>query len=200
LKTLIFLGTVIVILVFLIRIAIRIFRKESIASDSKVLLAIVLSYSFLWVVFHFISSYNVIQPGTYICFDDWCATIVKIEKSNNLAYENQELYAHGQFIILHIKMSNHARGIAQKPSEPRIHIVDDNGNYWMYSDEAQVFLEKIVGKQIPLDARLELNQTLETKLVFDIPKNKNNLKVLIEEGPFITRLLISENKEVFSIE
>jgi hypothetical protein len=197
--TLIFFGTVIAILVFLIRIVIRMVRKESIISNLKVLLAIVIGYAFLWLVFYFISSYKVVPMGTDICFDDWCATIVKAENSMSLTYENKEIKPHGQFIILHIKMSNHARGIAQKPSEPRIHIIDDNGNYWGYSEEAQVFLEKINGKQIPIDERLELNQSLETQLVFDIPENTKDLLVLIEEGPFITKLLFNENKEVFSL-
>jgi hypothetical protein len=197
--TLIFFGTIITTLVYLIRIGISIVRKESIISHVKVLFAVILSYSFLWLLFYFISSYKVVPIGTDICFDDWCATIVKTENSKSLAYDNKEIKPHGQFVILHIKMSNHARGIAQKPSEPRIHIIDDNGNYWGYSEEAQVFLEKIIGKQLPIDERLELNQSLETQFVFDIPENTKNSLILIEEGPFITKLLFNENKEVFSL-
>jgi len=96
-------------------------------------------------------------------------------------------------------MSNHARGIAQKPSEPRVHIIDERGNSYSYSAEGQQALEKQIGNQIRLDQRLELHQSLETQLVFDIPKEAKNLKVLIEEGPFITKLLFNENREVFLI-
>jgi hypothetical protein len=96
-------------------------------------------------------------------------------------------------------MSNNAKGIAQKPSEPRVHIIDDNGNSYSFSPEGQLALEKQKGKQIPIDERLELHQSLETQLVFDVPKDAKGLKALIEEGPFITKLLFNENKEVFLI-
>ncbi|MBK7305476.1 MAG: hypothetical protein IPI30_21340 [Saprospiraceae bacterium] len=94
-------------------------------------------------------------------------------------------------------MSNHARGIAQKPSEPRVHITDEKGNSYSFSLAGQQALEKQIGKQIPLDERLELNQSLETQLVFDVLKDARRLEILFEEGPFITRLLFNENREVF---
>lgn len=96
-------------------------------------------------------------------------------------------------------MSNHARGIAQKPSEPRVIIKDDNGKIYTYSPEGQKALENINGKQIPLDARLELHQSLETQLVFDIPINNKGMKLIIEEGPFITELLLHRNVNIFLI-
>ena len=97
-------------------------------------------------------------------------------------------------------MSNHARGIAQKPCEPRVHIIDEKENHWSFSEEGQQALEKLIGNQIPIDEKLELHQSLETQLVFDIPKEANKLKVLIEEGPLNTKLLFNENKGAFLIQ
>jgi hypothetical protein len=197
--TLIFFGTIITLLIFLIRLIIKVINHKTIASTFRTLAIIILSYSILWGIFYFISSDNVVPFGTNICFDDWCATVTKIERPITLGKENQELNPQGQFIILNIKMSNQARGIAQKPSEPRVHIIDEKGNAYSFSADGQQALEKQIGKQIPIDEKLELHQSLETQLVFDIPKNAKNLKALIEEGPFITKLLFSENKEVFLI-
>ena len=95
-------------------------------------------------------------------------------------------------------MTNKARGIAQKPSEPRIHILDENGQTWSISTIGQKALEASEGFQIPIDERLELHQSLQTKIVFDIPKDAKGLKAIIEEGPpFITNLLLQNNKKVF---
>lgn len=197
--TLIFLGTIIALLIFLVRLIMKAIKRENIVSTFRAVVIIVLSYSVLWGFFYFISSDKVVPFGTDICFDDWCATVTKFERPETLGKGDQELFPHGQFLILNIKMSNQAKGIAQKPSEPRVHILDEKGNSYSFSTKGQQVLEKQNGKQIPIDKKLELHQSLETQLVFDIPKNARNLKVLIEEGPFITKLLFNEDREVFLI-
>jgi len=65
--------------------------------------------------------------------------------------------------------------------------------------EGQQLLEKSRGSQPGLDQRLELHQTLETLLVFDVPNEARGLKALIEEGPPITLLLLPDDREVFSL-
>ena len=196
---LIFLGTIVALLIFVVRGLMKAFQGKNIVSTSKSVLIIVVSYSLLWSIFYGISSDKVVPFGTDICFDDWCATVTKFERPNTFGMGNQLRYPHGQFIILKIKMSNHARGIAQKPSESRVHIEDEKGNSYSFSREGQQALEKQNGKQTPIDERLELHQSLETQLVFDIPKEAKNVKVVIEEGPFITKLLWKEDREVFVI-
>jgi hypothetical protein len=157
---------------------------------------ILFCYGLLWTIFYFKSADIAVPFGTDVCFDDWCATITQAERPKTLGKQNP----HGQFIVLHITMSNHARGIAQKPSEPRIHIIDGQGNSWAFSREGQQALENEIGKQPLIDERLELHQSLETQLVFDIPQDAKNIKAIIEEGPFITKLLFQDNNEVFLLE
>ena len=154
-----------------------------------------LLFSVLYRFFYYKSSEKIVLPGTDICFDDWCATITKAEQMNALGDEKPN----GQFIILHIRMSNHARGIAQKPSAPRVHIIDGNGHSFSISEKGQKALENLIGKQLPLDEKLELHQSLETQLVFDIPSDIKSANGLIEEGPFITKLLLQDSKEVFEL-
>ena len=197
--TLIFLTTLIALLALFIRLIIRLFQKRSVLPALRTIGIIALSYTLLWLFFYFYSSFQTVPAGRDICFDDWCATITAFEKLDSLVNGNKVSRARGQYIILSIKMSNHARGIAQKPSEPRVCIIDDKGHYRSYSEDGQNALEELTGKQIPLDSRLELHQSLETRLVFDVPADSKDLKAIIEEGPFITRLLINGNKEVFSL-
>ncbi len=193
--TLVFFLTFIAIIVFTIQIIIKLFKHKSIKNSLRLLIIIIAAYSLLWIFFYFNSAEIIVPLGTDVCFDDWCATITKAEQVKILRDEKPN----GQFIILHIRMSNHARGIAQKPSEPRVHIVDGLGHSFSISETGQKALENSIGKQLPLDEKLELHQSLETQLVFDIPSDIKTANGLIEEGPFITKLLLQDNKEVFEL-
>ena len=193
--TLLFIGTVLIILILIIGIVIKTLRHKSLAASFTLLGIIFLTYTLLWTIFYFKSSNKEISLGTDICFDDWCVTVTKIERQSVLGNQKPS----GQFIILHLKMSNQAKGIAQKPSEPRIHIKDEKENSWTFSAQGQKALENLIGNQIPIDQKLELHQSVETQLVFDIPQGAKKLYVLIEEGPFITKLLLQDDNQVFLI-
>ena len=194
--TLIFIATILTIIILTIRILIKSVRRKSILTSVRLLAIVLLIYCVLWTIFYYISSTKAISLGTDICFDDWCATVTKIERLPTLG----NVKANGLFIILHIKMSNKAKGIAQKPSEPRVHIIDDKGHSWTFSKQGQIAIDNLRGRQIPIDQKLELHQSLETNLVFDIPLDAKNCKVLIEEGPFITKVLLHDDNKVFLIQ
>lgn len=194
--TLIFLATIITSIILTIRIIIKVVRHKNILPSVRLLATVFLTYGVLWTIFYFISGNKAILLGTDICFDDWCVTVTKIERQPAIGNEK----AKGQFVILHLKMSNQAKRIAQKPSEPRVHIIDDQRHSWTFSKQGQNAIENLQGKQIPIDQKLELHQSIETLLVFDIPQNAKNCNVLIEEGPFITKLLLQDDIKVFRIQ
>ena len=197
--TLYFFVAVLAVAVLTIQLLLTIMRKRSPKPALIKLAGVVLAYLIVWVICYLKQTDKPIASGTDICFDDWCATILKIDTPGSLGEGNGAIKTNGHFIVLQVQMSNHARGIAQKPSEPRIHIIDDAGHSWAPSMAAQQALELQQGKQTALDVRLELSQQLQTQMAFDIPKNATGLKVLIEEGPFITKLLFAEDREVFLI-
>lgn len=139
---LIFFVTIIILFVLFIVLIIKVFKHKPVVSAIRTFVIIVLSYTMLWGVFYFISGYKVAPLGTDACFDDWFVTVTKTERPETLGSENQVLNPNGQFIILYIIMSNNAKGIAQKPSEPKIHIIDEKGNSYSYSPSGQLALEK----------------------------------------------------------
>ena len=192
--TLIFLGTLISLIIYLVKIILRLLNHRPIRSLIRTVFIIIISYCLIWIVFYSISSDKPIPLGTNVCFDDWCATVTSFEHFEN---DSLELKPQGQYLILHIKMSNHARGIAQKPSEPRVKIIDSDGISYTFSWMGQQSLEKQRGNQFPIDLKLELHQSLETQLVFEIPIKCHDLKAVIEEGPVITKLLLYSDREVF---
>jgi hypothetical protein len=197
--TLIFLGIVIAILIFIIRIIVKLIQHKSITTILRTAAIILVIYSVLWIIYYFSGSYKTIPLGTEICFDDWCATVTKIDNPPSLATGNDCIQPRGKFIVLHLKMINEAKRIAQRPSVPRVHIIDGKSTFYAFSEKGQHALEKQLGEQLPFDSRLELNQSLETEMVFDVPVTAKNLRILIEEGPFITTILFDDNKKVFAI-
>ena len=195
-QTLYFAGTILIILILVFSIIVRFVHRRTVSKIIITLLAVSVLYVFLWIIFSLNATNQAVPLSTDICFDDWCATVTSYEKVKKIGRQVPS----GQFIILTIKMTNKARGIAQKPSEPKVHIIDNNRHSWSTSMIGQNALDSMQGHLLPLDERLELHQSLETKLVFDVPKNSTNLTALIEEGPFVTKLLLKSDNKVFKIQ
>ncbi len=119
--SLLFLLTVLTLLVLLIRMLIKLTRRKIIKGALIAMGLIIVGYGLTWTVFKLSQKLLPIPLGTQVCFDDWCATVVKAER---------QTAGDSTVIVLHIEMFNNARGISQKPSEPRIHILDTTGKAW----------------------------------------------------------------------
>ncbi len=197
--TLFFLLSVLLLLVLSILFFVRLMRHKPVKAILIKAVALIICYTLIWMICWFRRADTSVSLGTDICFDDWCASITGVEKGPDIQNEFSSLAADSNWVVLDVKMSNHARGIAQKPSEPRIHIIDSNGKFWAYSKRGQHLAETKSGKQPDLDQRLELHQSLETKMVFSLPKTVQEFKILIEEGPFITQILFPEDRSVYYI-
>ncbi len=196
---LLLLLTLVTIIVLFLRIVVNAVRHKPIKKTGITLGIIVVAYTLLWLLFSVLSTDRIVPYGTDLCFDDWCASITATEKVASIGQGQDEVHAKGSFVILHVSMSNHAREIAQTPSEPRIHIIDGRGHSWSVSEAGQKALERSTGKQTDLAAHLELQQSLETQMVFDIPADAKEPKILIEEGPFITNLVLKEGRKLFPV-
>jgi len=196
---LIFMLTAIAVIVLVIRLIIKLIRGRPALPSLKIILIVVVAYGVGWLFFYW-GSKNVPVPfGTEVCFDDWCATVTQTESGPGVQRQFEKLRSDSTYIIVHIRMTNQARGIAQTPSDPRVHVLNDSGTAWAYSAAAQKLMETTTGPQPGIGHRLDLHQSLETVLVFAVPKNAGILKVSIEEGPPITNLLLPEDQMVFKI-
>ena len=188
--TLIFFITFLALLILFIRIIVKMIRRKPMAKTMKIIGAIVLVYSVLWFIFDLARKRLPVPMGTEVCFDDWCASV----KKSSVSLTGDSLN-----IILTITTANHARGIAQTPSEPRVYILDESGHEWSFSPVAQKAYEKQTGAQPGIGHRLELHESLETALIFTIPRDAKRMYAIIEEGPWITNLLFPEDQMVFEI-
>jgi hypothetical protein len=197
--TLIFLLTTLVLVILLPMVLVKAAQRKRVKRELLTIIFLVSFYVLAWVFFYIESKYITVPLGTDICFDDWCASITKIDIGSQNQFKLPAIANDSLWVVLDVTMSNHARGIAQKPSEPRIHIIDDGGGYWAFSPTGQQVLEKHSGQKIQLGQRLDLGQSLSTQLVYKIPANAKKPKVLIEEGPFITKLLFKDDQSVYKL-
>jgi hypothetical protein len=188
--SLLFLLATATLVVLSIRILIRLFRNKPIRGTLIAMGLLIVGYGLAWSLLKRAQKLLAVPLGTQVCFDDWCASVVKAER---------QAVGDSSLIILHIEMFNNARGIAQTPSEPRVHILDANGQALPFSVNRQQEYEKYNGAQPGIAHRLELHQSMETVLVFILPRTAKDLKAKIEEGPWITNLLFPEDEQVFLI-
>jgi len=197
--SLIFMLTAIALIVLVIRLIIKLIRGRPALPSLKIIVIVVAMYGVGWLFFYWGSKNVPVSFGTEVCFDDWCATVTQIECGPVIQKQFEKLNSDSAYIIIHIRMTNQARGIAQTPSNPRVHILDNKGTAWPYSAAAQRLLESVSGIQPGIGHRLDLHQSLETLFAFAVPKNTGDIKALIEEGPPITNLLFPGDKMVFKI-
>lgn len=197
--SLIFLLSILSLLVLIIILILKAIRGRPLIATFKKIGWLIAGYTIVWIVFRILWIQVPVPFGTDICFDDWCATITGYESGATIQKQFSALGTESDWLVLHVRMSNHARGISQKPSEPRVFIRDDQGRSWPYSNTGQQLFEKISGIQPAIYSRLELHQSLETIMIFQVPKNAKGLYVVIEEGPFITRFIFPENQSLFRI-
>jgi len=199
LEDLIFIITFGATLVVSVAAVVRIARRRPAARLLKTVLGLIGGYGLLWVICWCIATFKPVAMGTDVCFDDWCATVMQADHSTGIQQLLAPVSKDSMWVVVDVLMANHARGIAQKPSQPRVLIIDKEGRRWPSSYTGQMYLEQALGKVPPLDARLELHASLPTKLVFALPLTAKGLKVLIEEGPWITKLILPQSRPVFEV-
>ena len=146
------------------------------------MIGIVFCYGLLLLTFSLTSQTNVLPLGQDKCFDDWCASVIKI---NKLDSANANIYA------VTLKVSNHARGRAQKPDHPEIYVIDNLGNIYLESVGDKSDYQKQYGVQRSIESRIDAQTSYETTMIFSIPKDRKG-SVVITEGGFPTPLIIGD--------
>jgi hypothetical protein len=118
--------------------------------------------------------------GTAKCFDDWCASPVAASRI-------------GKYLVIELRVSSIARGTAQRPDEPRVSLISDDGNTYDASPDGLDAVDRRFGSQRPLDSRIEPGDAFTTKLAYELPTAASSVKVVIDEGPpWLTAVIIGD--------
>ena len=83
------------------------------------------------------------------------------------------------------------------PNPRSIVVLDDSGRRFEPSPQGQQALEAAEGKQTPVTQPLKPGESYVTSLVFDLPPNAKNPRLLITESDCVTHLLIGHENSPF---
>lgn len=89
------------------------------------------------------------------------------------------------------------RGLALAPNPTRVRLVDGSGASLAVDPSGQRALEAAEGTQIPLSRPLKPGESYRTELVFDVPPNAPDLRLLLTEDLPVTRFLIGHENSLF---
>lgn len=205
LVVLIFLGAVfsmgVCLLVLLYGAARRQKFWAKIGASSAVSIAGV--YLLLLLGFSLTSSEKVLPAGgwKYFCEID-CHIAYSIERTQTASIigpEAQPVSAIGQFLIVQLRVWFDEHTISPRrgngpltPNPRRVVVVDGNGASYGESERGEAAVERASGERASLDQPLRPGQSFVKTLVFDVPKQAEDMRLLITEAAPETRLIIGD--------
>ena len=198
-----FLGTGLVMAVagvFLIySLAVRRFGRAKIAAVAMLLVGGL--YLGLILIFAFVSSEKVVARGSekHFCEIDChlAYSIVDLKQMKTIGNAPNQVTANGSFTAVTIKTRfdettiSSTRGNGQLyPNSRVLTIVDDQARKYSSSSEAQRALELAGGAGTPLPTPLRPGESYTTTVAFDLPADARNPTLLINEGEWMTHVVI----------
>ncbi len=158
-------------------------------------------YAALLLAVSLTSEEKVLGPGElkYFCEIDChvAYSVVDVTLTKSLGTPPQAGVAAGSFIVVKVKtwfdaatISSHRGNAPLTPNPRRVTLVDEQGRRYEPSAGAQSALERVQGTTTPLTQALRPGESYTTGLVFDLPADARNPRLLITDADFVTRFLI----------
>ena len=153
------------------------------------------------LVFSFASREHVLEQNDakYFCEVDChlAYSVVGVVKMAELGAPSSKQHARGSFYVATVKtwfdertISSHRGNGPLTPNPREVWAVDDAGRGYGVSSEGQRALELSGAKSAPFTQPLRPGESYTTALVFDLPSDIVNPRLLITESDAVTRLLI----------
>jgi hypothetical protein len=171
---------------------VRKLRRRSIRRIGLTIAACWIFYIAILFVVSLTSATRQIPLRAEKCFDDWCATVTGAR-----AFLEPTPTAGGKFIVVSLRVSNHARQAAFRPSQPRLTLQLPSGGSVSPSTAGQGEFEKQAGPQENLAKRIIAGESFETSVVFEVPTAAHQAVVLLEGPPQLTKILVGDENSLF---
>jgi hypothetical protein len=184
------------------------FRSKRFAQlGAGLTLVLVIVYGLALCTVSLASTEKVLPPGgwKYFCEIDChlAYTVAGVRNAAALGPETQQTLAHGQFVIVRLKVwfdertiSAHRGNGPLTPNRRRVVLVDDSGHSFMPSAEGAAALTRLNGQTPSLAQALRPGESYTADLVFDVPKDAHGLRLLITEGDPETLLVIGHENSL----
>ena len=106
---------------------------------------------------------HIVAPGEDRCFDEMCFAVMGWNRTPSTN-------AGKSFYMVEVRITNRSRGRAQRELGRKGVLIDRSGRVYEVSREGMHALSPVGGPSFPgLDAEVEPGQSLETRLVFELP-------------------------------
>jgi hypothetical protein len=189
---LVFFTLLLAIAILSVTLAYRKLRRRQIRGLATATLVCLLAYSVVLLAVSLRSETRQLAPGTEKCFDDWCATVI----ATRSLISNQGRAT--KLVAVTLRIANHARKMAFRPSQPRVTLTLGDGNAAVRSDRGQREFERQAGVQTDLGRRLAAGDGFQTTLVFEVPAATKDASIVLLEGPAVlTRFLVGDENSFF---
>ena len=137
----------------------------------KILGSLVAGYLLVVVIVSLASPQRVIATGENLCFDDWCVAVHDVQ----FTHEIGPARASGIYYEVNIRISNRARGRAQRENGVIVYLLDSEGRRYDPSDAAQRAYEALHGSAASLSSTIPLCEFIDTVRVFDLPADAKDV-------------------------
>jgi hypothetical protein len=120
-----------------------------------------------------------------------------------LGQEIQQVYAHGEFVVVRVRtwfdertISAHRGNGPLTPNPRKVILVDDGGDKFAPSPEGQRAIAHLPDNSTSLAQPLRPGQSYTTDFVFDVRRDARGLRLLITEDDPETRLVIGHENSL----
>lgn len=149
-----------------------------------------------------VSREQVADPGDekYFCEVDChlAYSVVGTQSAESIGEGATRSAARGAYRIVTLRVrfdeetisSHRPRDLSLTPNARRVRVRDESGRNYTVDPAGQRALEATAGLQIPLTRSLRPGESYLTRLVFDLPRNVRDPRLLITEAAWPTRLLL----------
>ena len=147
-------------------------------------------YALLLIGFSLLSPQRILSMHEVRCFDDWCAAVERVEQRPAIG----SLQAHGSFFLVTLTISSQAKRIRQRALDAAVSLLDEHGNRYFPSEEAQKALESAGQAGQPLNSWLEVGESFSHTAVFDLPPDATRPGLVVSHGAFPGLIIIGDEQ------
>jgi hypothetical protein len=115
--------------------------------------------------------------------------VVDARRTPSLGAPPNEVRAAGEFYVVTVKVTSDARRATLSLHDPQAVIVDARGRVFQRSSLGERALANAVGPAIPLDQPVGANSHFTTPVVFDLPSDVRDPRLLVTDGPRMARVI-----------
>jgi hypothetical protein len=117
------------------------------------------------------------------------AGVVDVRRTATLGLPPKEVRAAGEFYIVTLKITSDARRETLRLAGPTVTVIDAAGSSYPRSSLGERALANAVGPAIPLNSPVSANSQFTTPIVFDLPRDLRNPKLLLTDTPGVDRAI-----------